>query len=140
MSHQFTEQEINSQREKVFNENPSLELVAPCKLGEGILRLSNEEKAKFIEKYIQKNVPICFFIPASGSGSRMFEFLYAFLEEPNDENRSKVERFLNSISDFAFFKQLPKDKQRAIKEQTIEFEEIVSYILNQDGLGYGHLI
>jgi hypothetical protein len=139
MSHQFTEQEINSQREKVFNENPSLELVAPCKLGEGILRLSSEEKANYIEKYIQKNVPICFFIPASGSGSRMFEFLYAFLEEPNDENRSKVERFLNSISDFAFFKQLPKDKQRAIKEQTIEFEEIVSYILNPDGLGYGHL-
>ena len=139
MSHQFTEQEINSQREKVFKENPSIELVAPCKLGEGIIRLTDEEKENYIEKYVQKNVPICFFIPASGSGSRMFEFLYAFLEEPNDENRSKVERFLNSISDFAFFKQMPKAIQRAIKEQTIEFEEIVSFILNKDGLGYGHL-
>ncbi len=139
MSHQFTEQEINSQREKVFNENPSLELVAACKIGEGILRLSDDEKARYIDTYVHENVPISFFIPASGSGSRMFEFLYEFLEEPNDENRSKVERFLNSISDFAFFKQLPKDKQRAIKDQTIEFEEIVSFILNKDGLGYGHL-
>lgn len=137
MVHQFSKEEIQEQRQKIFGENPSLELVAPCKVGEGILRLTEEEKNQNVKIYSEKNVPICFFIPASGSGSRMFEFLYEFLEEPNDENRSKVERFLNSIADFAFFKQFPKDMQKAIKDQTMEFEQIVSYILSDEGLGFG---
>lgn len=139
MIYQFSEAEIQAQKNKVFNENPSLELVAPCRIGEGILRLSDEDKKHYIDIYTKENASICFFIPASGSGSRMFQFLYEFLEEPTDENRSQVERFLNLISEFAFFKQIPKEIQRAINDQTMDFEEIVSYLLNQDGLGYGHL-
>lgn len=138
MKHSFTDEEIKQQKQKVFGENPSLELVAPCKIGDGILRLSDEEKKQYIKTYSNKNVPICFFIPSSGSGSRMFQFLYEFLEEPNDENRSLVERFLNSIADFAFFKQIPKEIQRAIKDQIMDLEQIVSYLLNVEGLGFGH--
>lgn len=139
MTYQFTEEEIQQQKEKVFSEIPALDLIAPCKIDEGILRLSEEEKKRYVELYSRENLSICFFIPASGSGSRMFQFLYEFLEEPTDENRSQVERFLNLISEFAFFKQIPKKMQRLIQDQSIDFEEIVSYLLNKEGLGYGHL-
>lgn len=139
MTNLFSNEQIEEQRQQVFSENPSVDLISPCKIGEGILRLTQEEKDHLISLYTVKNVPISFFIPASGSGSRMFEFLYAFLEEPNDENRSKVERFLNAISDFAFFKQFPKEMQRSIKEQSIELDQIVSFLLNAEGLGFGHL-
>lgn len=138
MTNPFSSEEIKYQKQKVFGENPSLELLAPCKIGDGILRLTDEEKKQFELIYTKENVPICFFIPASGSGSRMFQFLYEFLEEPNDENRSQVERFLNSIADFAFFKQIPKEMQVAIKEQAIDIEKIVSYLLNAEGLGFGY--
>lgn len=139
MTHQFTEQEINTQKEKVFRDNPALELIAPCKIGEGILRFNNPEKEQFIKLYSTTNAPISFFIPASGSGSRMFQFLYEFLEDPNDENRSKVERFLNSIQHFAFFKLFPLEMQKGILNQSIDFEKIVEYILDDDGLGFGNL-
>jgi hypothetical protein len=139
MSTTYSNELIKLQKQKVFGENPELELVSPCKIGEGILRLTEDEMSFFIKQYAAKNTAISFFIPASGSGSRMFQFLYEFLEEPNEDNRSKVERFLNSIADFAFFKQIPSEMQRAIKEQSIGLDEIVSYLLHSDGLGYGHM-
>ncbi len=139
MKYQFTDEEIHDQKLKVFSENPELELIAPCKISEGILRLTSTEKDKYSEIYRKHQTPISFFIPASGSGSRMFQFLYDFLDEPNDENRSQVERFLNSISDFAFFKQIPSEMQTVLQNQSISFEEIVAYLLDQDGLNFGHL-
>ncbi len=139
MKYQFTDEEIHDQKLKVFSENPELELIAPCKISEGILRLTSTEKDKYSEIYRKYQAPISFFIPASGSGSRMFQFLYDFLDEPNDENRSQVERFLNSISDFAFFKQIPSEMQTVLQNQSISFEEIVAYLLDQDGLNFGHL-
>jgi hypothetical protein len=139
MTKLFSNEQIEAQKQKVFAENPSVNLVAPCKIGEGILRLSQEERERLISLYSAQNVPISFFIPASGSGSRMFEFLYEFLEEPNDENRSKVERFLNMIADFAFFKQFPKEMQRSIIDQTVELDEIVNFLLGKEGLGFGHM-
>jgi hypothetical protein len=139
MSTTYSNELIKLQKQKVFGENPELQLVSPCKIGEGILRLTEDETAFFVKQYAEKNTAISFFIPASGSGSRMFQFLYEFLEEPNEDNRSKVERFLNSIADFAFFKQIPSEMQRAIKDQSIGLDEIVSYLLHSDGLGYGQM-
>ncbi len=139
MKYQFTDEEIHNQKLKVFSENPELELIAPCKIGEGILRLSTGEKEEYAEMYRKHHAPISFFIPASGSGSRMFQFLYDFLDEPNDENRSQVERFLNSISDFAFFKEIPTEMQTVLQNQSISFEAIVTYLLGKEGLNFGQL-
>jgi hypothetical protein len=139
MSVQFTETEIELQRNKVFSGNPSIELVSPCRVGEGILKLDEEEKEGLIKVFNGSRAPISFFIPASGSGSRMFEFLYEFLEEPNEENRALVERFLNSAEEFAFFGQLPGDVKKGILERNMDLEEVVSYLLNDHGLGFGNL-
>lgn len=133
------EEKIDHQRKLVFAENPTLNIVAPCTVGNGILRLSDNEIQQFVKFFKKEEKKISLFIPASGSGSRMFEFLYDFLEEPNESNRAQVERFLNKIQSFAFFRQLPIEKQKEIKDFRISLREIVSYLLNHDGMGYGQL-
>jgi hypothetical protein len=133
------EEKIEHQRKLVFSENPTLKIVAPCTIGNGILRLSEGEIHQFVEFFKKEEKKISLFIPASGSGSRMFEFLFDFLEEPNESNRAQVERFLNRIQSFAFFRQLPLEKQKEITEFQISLREIVSYLLNKDGMGYGEL-
>jgi len=139
MTFQPLDTEIEHQRKKVFSDNPSIELVAPCKVGEGIMKLNEEEEANLIDLYNDKHVPISFFIPASGSGSRMFQFLYDFLDKPNEENSALVERFLNSAIEFAFFSQLPNELKKGMLERNADLEEVVSFLLNDHGLGFGQL-
>ena len=133
------EEQIEQQRKLVFAENPTLKIVAPCTIGNGILQLSKNDIQQFVDFFRQVGKNICFFIPASGSGSRMFEFLYDFLEEPNEGNRAQVERFLNKIQSFAFFRQLPLKKQKEINDFQLSLREIVSYLLNKEGMGFGEL-
>jgi hypothetical protein len=134
-----TEDRIEQQRKLVFANNPTLNIVAPCTIGNGILRLSENEIKRYEEFFKSEEKNLCLFIPASGSGSRMFEFLYDFLDQPNENNRAQVERFLNKIQSFAFFRQLPANKQQEILSFQISLSEIVSYLLNKDGMGYGEL-
>lgn len=131
--------QISKQKERIISGNPSIELVAPCKINEGILQISKMKQLELTELFNQTEKSICFFIPASGSGSRMFQFLYDFLNTPNESNRSEVERFLHAISEFAFFKKLPKEIQRKIQTQNIDLEEFISFLLEEDGMGYGSL-
>ena len=98
------EQQIISQREKVSQPNPKLNIIAPCEIGNGILKLTDSEWESYNNSFKNLNCKIGVFIPASGSGSRMFEFLFDFISNPTNENRSLVERFLNRIQKFAFFK------------------------------------
>lgn len=140
MSTIITAQEkIEKQRQLVFSENPILKIVAPCKIGEGILKLTLNDKIKYSDLFEKSNKKVCLFIPASGSGSRMFEFLYDFLEAPNENNRAQVERFLNKVQSFAFFRQLPKEKQESILNFQLPLDEIVEFLLKKEGMGYGEL-
>lgn len=132
-------EKIDKQRKLVFSENPVLNIVAPCKIGEGILKLSSSDKIKFSDLFEKSDKKVCFFIPASGSGSRMFEFLYDFLEAPNEYNRAQVERFLNMVQSFAFFRQLPKEKQDEILNFNLPLKEIVAFLLKKQGMGFGEL-
>ncbi|RFC53522.1 DUF4301 family protein [Brumimicrobium aurantiacum] len=128
---------IDKHRALVFKKQPELNLVSPCRLNEGIIRHSEFEKNKFKVKFDNGNQNIHFFIPASGTGSRMFKFLYEFLADPSDETRSKTERFLNAIESFAFFELLPYELKKKVREYDISLDDFVSYLLKQEGLGLG---
>ncbi len=133
------ELKIEEQRGKVLGAHPEVVLISPCKVGEGVLQLSQQLQqylAKVFEKEVLKS---CFFIPASGSGSRMFQFLFDFLEGPNEENRGHVEKFLNHISEFAFFQQLPVDVRKKLETHDLDLDEFVSFLLRSEGMGYGDL-
>jgi hypothetical protein len=130
---------IDVQREKVFGVQPELKLVAPCKLGEGIITSDEEQKELLIDKFESSSLKTTFFIPASGSGSRMFQFLFDFLENPTEENTSQVERFLNHIEDFAFFHKLPIDIRKKIQNQDINLDDFVRFLLTDNCLSFGDL-
>ena len=133
------EQQINSQREKVSQLNPKLNIIAPCKIGNGILKLADSEWDSYNNSFKNLNCKIGVFIPASGSGSRMFEFLFDFISNPTDENRSLVERFLNRIQKFAFFRHLPLELQTKLVNFEVSLEDFANFLLQKEGMAYGEM-
>ena len=130
---------IEEQYFRITHAQPEVHLNAPCKLGEGIVALPQEEAARLRELFLHSPQSKAFFIPASGSGSRMFEFLFNFIDNPTEENRGQVERFLNHVEDFAFFHQFPIEVQRQLTGRTMDIDAFVAYILNDNGMGLAHL-
>lgn len=133
----LTNEEIERQRGLVFGAQPRINIVAPCRLNDGVIRHSSFERKKFELTFLRSSSAVRYFIPASGSGSRMFQFLYDFLADPNEDSRSRTERFLNAIEEFAFFELLPFDLKEKVRSYNIDLEEFVSYLLKKDGLGLG---
>ena len=121
MTFKFSNEKIEQERKMVFAEKPLLHLIAPCKINDGILRYSEEEKSFLIHNFEEKHLAIRFFIPASGSGSRMFQFLYEFRDGSNEASSGQAERFFNAINEFAFSRHFPDAIQRKIENRTIDF-------------------
>jgi len=128
---------IDEHKQMVFKNQPEINLDRPCRLNEGIIRHSDFEKNRFKMRFENGQQEIHFFIPASGTGSRMFKFLYEFLAHPDEESRSQTERFLNAIESFAFFEVLPYSLKKKIREYDISLDDFVSYLLKPEGLGLG---
>lgn len=131
---------LNDQKAKVSGGSPKLKIIAPCTQGNGILKLMPKEEAYYEEEFHKISSPLCFFIPASGSGSRMFDFLQVELASGKPEKANKTNDFINRLKDFAFYKSL----NQAQKEQLISFhshKELIDFILTnkQNGIGLGSL-
>lgn len=130
------QKEIENQRHKVTGNNPTLNLVSPCRKNNGIYTVEN--KKKYISKFNSEiqELTIGAFTPASGSGSRMFEFIYNFLQEPSSQSLSEIEKFLSNIGQFAFFKKLPTSMQKRILDYSISLEEFASYLIEDENLKF----
>jgi hypothetical protein len=129
--------EAQKQQSKTIKGNPNIELFAPCRVNDGILKFTDSEIQSYLNAYALNKRTISFFIPASGSGSRMFQFLYAYLECPNEENTAMVEHFFNSMERFAFYKLLPFELRQKISSGNYDTKEVVLFILNGNGLRLG---
>jgi hypothetical protein len=132
-------QQIAFQKTRVFDKHPEVKLIEPCKIGDGIVHFLLVQRENLIQKFTNAGASSTFFIPASGSGSRMFQFLYDFLEQPNEDNRGQVERFLNNMEEFAFFQKLPIDIKKNLKSHNVNLDEFVAFLLNAEGMAYGEL-
>ena len=75
MSKELNE-EIILQKKQVFSSNCKVNLIAACTPENGILVLDDIQKSKAIQEFDSSYLKPVFFIPASGSGSRMFQFLF----------------------------------------------------------------
>lgn len=137
MEIKITSDSIETQRKLINKVQPEINLIGPCRLNEGIIRHSDFEKNRYKIKFENNPGSICYFVPASGSGSRMFNFLYEFLVRPSEASRSKTERFLNAIESFAFFELLPYKLKKKVREYDISLDDFVSYLLKPEGLGLG---
>jgi hypothetical protein len=134
-----TDEIIEEQRKKVFGPTPYTHLVRPCRINDGILRVEDDQKKTYIRIFDQAIHSLAFFIPASGSGSRMLQFLYEFKSNGNQELSGQMEHFLNAISEFAFYRQFPEELKQAIKDQNFEIDELIDQIISDEGLGLGKI-
>lgn len=130
---------IEVYKQKLKNGNPEVKLVRPCHVNDGILVLDKNEASLLASDAKKTNSSIGFFIPASGSGSRMFSFVYQYFEDPSGENLMSVEQFFGQIEKLAVFKLLPTQMKKDIREGRFNMKEVLTYILTEKGLDIGSL-
>ncbi|WP_051568649.1 DUF4301 family protein [Crocinitomix catalasitica] len=137
------EEKINLQKSKLQNGNPTIELSHPCRIGNGIISLSQSDSIESAKKFEQliKDLEVYFFIPASGSGSRMFGSLFDFIKDgaPNDDTIEFIEHLLNSIEDFAFYNKLSLEVKNKLKSGEIEVNQFIELLITEKGFNFGHL-
>ncbi|MDX2362789.1 MAG: DUF4301 family protein [Crocinitomicaceae bacterium] len=94
-----SQQEIEKQRKQVFQGDFKVDLKTACTVGNGVVQLKPEQEAMLLDKFDNLKTFPSFFIPASGSGSRMFQFLYEWLE--NGQSTKDVEEFFSVLDQLA---------------------------------------
>ena len=136
---------------------PFVEIATTASIGNGIEAISEENQQKLIDFYDTKknNLEIVKFVPASGAATRMFQFLFEFLEDYNPEeldlnkylkteSRQQISTFIKSIKDFAFLNAVRKK----IRENYPDFKHgtkgvrmhlLVKTMLEEKGLNFGNL-
>ncbi|MCK5710839.1 MAG: DUF4301 family protein [Deltaproteobacteria bacterium] len=135
---------------------PYTELVRPCTIGDGIENI-DEEVQKYVGLYESESESkkVIKFVPASGAASRMFKELLAVtgrgseinkdaLYDAGDSDSRAFLRFVDSISNFAFYNELKTilEKNGFKMDQLLEdgeYKEIADYTLGLDGLNYANL-
>jgi hypothetical protein len=134
-------EEALRQIELFRNPPPYANVLRPCRIGDGIRKLSREAEpwllARFEEAARQGRVSKM--VPASGAATRMFKELLADLNAgcPGDPP-AEVRTFLDNLPRFAFYEDLSlvanvaeaKDRDRC---------QILERLLTDKGLGYAEL-
>lgn len=129
---------------------PSLKITSPATLERGILKLSSEDFAYYIDQYEETALDVIKFVPASGAATRMFKNLYAFVESHNANSNDRVEdestqSFFSKLKAFSFYEEL---NQKLIENEGLSIKEamdaknyvlIIQTLLKRDGLNYGSL-
>lgn len=92
---------IKLQKSQVLCSDFHVDLHAACNIGSGIVKLNKEDELKAINTFDNSGIAPSFFIPSSGSGSRMFQFLFEYLE--TEEDSDLTNRFFSSIEQLPFY-------------------------------------
>jgi len=78
-----------------------------------------------------------FFVPASGSGSRMFELFFKFLENPDAVAEHKIKSVLNTIQHYAFYDLLKDEQKRCLANDSVSLIEKVKLLVTTKGINLG---
>ncbi len=154
--HGLSQDQVESQIEKFKNGVPNVELTAPATIGDGILKLTEDEEMNFLDSYEKKRnqIDILKFTPASGAASRMFKKVYQFLEEYDFEKES-IDEFLERTNDgdmksffnkwqaFPFYDKVQDEVKKRYNEDKLKDENKAKYLfvktmMNEDGFNYGN--
>lgn len=145
----ISEKQIEEQLACFVKGFPFLEIAASASIEKGILVISKEEQASYMDAwdaYLAENKKIVKFVPASGAASRMFKNLYEFLSaEYNVPTTSFEKKFFAEITKFAFYEALndvclvneEKDIPTLVAEGS--YKTVVANLLEEKGLSYGQL-
>lgn len=152
----ITLKKVEQQIELFENGLPFTNLVSEATIGDGILKLSPDKIEYFMSLFDTRKdgISILKFVPASGAATRMFQFLFQFLEAydfKKESTNSYVNRHKNKdlslffigLDKFPFY-QIVKDKLQdahpnfdtlSINEQRFKF---VQMMLDKHKLDYGN--
>ena len=154
-SKKLTVEKVNAQIRLFKSGIPFVNLKNAANIGNGILKFSEADKKHAIELFEKKRnqKSILKFVPASGAATRMFKFLFQFIEEydVNNEsvnsyiNRNKASElslFLVGVEKFPFYNQvlskvkelIPNFNSLSQDEKKLEF---IKTMLEEDKLNYG---
>ncbi|MFY0627867.1 MAG: DUF4301 family protein [Reichenbachiella sp.] len=125
---------------------PFLDIQKPASIGDGILKLNQDQIADYISTYTKQigNKKVLKFVPASGAATRMFKDLFAFLDNPELSQSPAAQTFANGLKDFAFFERLSSSistKNGDINDMisSDDIASIIDHLLSENGLSYGSL-
>jgi hypothetical protein len=127
---------IDKQRNRLFSSLASPNIVEACTVGHGILKYAPAEIKKFQEEFVASNGSISFFIPASGVGSRMFDFLQQFLGSMGHEQGDEVRLFLSKIESFAFYHEVNEEWRQLLMDPSVDLLALCDYLLGPQGLNF----
>ncbi len=96
----ITEEKVRKQVEQFVKGFPAVKLLSAATIGQGILRISVDNKEVFLEKYEQSDIEVEKFVPASGAATRMFKELLALKNEQVETEKTR--EFISRISQFPF--------------------------------------
>ncbi len=155
--HGLTIEKVYRQLESFSLGIPFIEIVTAASIGNGIETITKADQQKLIMFYDKKkdSLDIVKFIPASGAATRMFKFLFEFLEVYDPEKRDlnsflkkgdykDLSIFVNSLRDFAFLSVVRKK----IRENHPNFKHgtkglraylFVKTMLEEGGLNYTNM-
>ncbi|EGV42288.1 DUF4301 family protein [Bizionia argentinensis JUB59] len=147
-------EQVNQQLKKFVTGLPFSNLVAAATVNHGVLRLDVTEIDEIISLFNKKkdHFNIIKFVPASGAATRMFKFLFQFLEEYdpaeetinsylNNRDAKDLHIFFVGLEKFPFYHEV----MELLNKTYPEFSELdVSYrtqlfvkaMLDKDGLNY----
>ncbi|MBR9845084.1 MAG: DUF4301 family protein [Algicola sp.] len=152
----ITLKKVERQIELFENGIPFANLVAEASINNGILRLTNNDIENYMSYFESKkdSISILKFVPASGAATRMFKFLYSFLEDYDLDKESinsyinrcknnELSLFLIGLDKFPFYHTVqtrlynnyPDFDALPINEQRLKF---VQMMLGPNQLDYGN--
>lgn len=123
---------IEQQKREISGGANTVKLSESCVIGNGILRLSDLEKETFTQRYENWKGKASFFIPASGSGSRMFSELNRFVE--TKEETDAIRKFFQELPDLALFYDLPLVVRE--KFESLQSIYLAEYLISGDGMKF----
>lgn len=146
----ITESTLREQLERFHTGFPFLKLAGAASVGNGILRLTEEEEQSAInrwEKFLKDGGSVTKFVPASGAASRMFKALFAFANDDSvaPTEGSDIATLLDKIDSLPFREELDlilkkqTGKTAAELKAEKQYKTIVKAIIYPDGLNYGAL-
>jgi hypothetical protein len=149
--------DINRQLEIFKRGIPFVKIVTAASVGNGIEIIQEQDRAKLVDLYDEKRkeLDLVKFVPASGAATRMFSFLYNFLDNFNPEekilktylkeaNDEALNTFLSSLKEFAFVNLVRKKIRKNYPEyrhgsKGIRAYLFISLMLNEKGLNFNNL-
>jgi len=137
---------VNQQIDNFIQGFPFLKLSKPAVVGDGLLKL-NEEEANQYKQYYEvnsKSKNLLKFVPASGAASRMFKELFSYIDKGENNLEGAAGKFIEGIQKFAFVNDLDAALQKAGTdlETTLQqgnYVKIAAALLEESGLNYGNL-